>query len=449
VQGDEAGSSGRSSAGELLPCGAPLTGAGVVPAEPVPRVAAAVAAAACAGSLQGAGSVLVEGIAGALDLESVYLYVIEDDGDAACLRLLAHKGEHSAFMADTPTITLDADLPVVRALLLGRADYDSDPHGLGEPLEGAPGVGRWRAAIGAQAEATLPLLAQGHAVGSLAMSWHSPRTFSDTDRRELERIASAAALVLDGFANGAPSGRSEGTRETATVSFVVDGEGRVAEGTDDPAAVLSIAAATACTCEDGYAAFCEVCACSDGRTAIALGVVGASDGSAATHAVEAKRLLCGWMGHGLEPAAALDALAAWISRDEDPARRICAIACIVDTTRRCVTYATTHHALAAVLSEEGRFMFDASDAGDASPAGPATERAAVLLSGDRLALWSGDASGLAADGGPEFARLSLAGSPAAAGSPAVALLRERGAGGCSGEVAVVVDVGRARPVPRS
>jgi hypothetical protein len=390
--------------------------------------------------------VLVEGIAGALDLESAYLYVVEDHGEAPCLRLLAHKGEHSAFMADTPTINLDADLPVVRVLLLEEADYDSDPHGLGEPLEGAPGVGRWRAAIGAQAEATLPLLARGRAVGSLAMSWHSPRTFSDADKRELERIACAAALVLDGLAD-TPSGHDDNSRETADASFVVYGDGRVAVGAGDPAAVLRITAATAHIRADGHAAFCDVCACSDARTAIALGVVGASEGSAATHAVEAKRLLCGWMGHGLEPAAALDALTEWSARDCDRARLICAVACIVDTARRCVTYATTRHALAAVLSKEGRHMFDVAAPDDAALEGPATDRAAVLLSGDRLALWSGDAPGLAADGGPESARRVLAGSSAEAVSPAAALLREREAGGCSAEAAVVVDVAHVRTAP--
>ncbi len=436
------GSSDRPSAGAPVPDGEPTRGAETCRAEPIAVVAAA---AARARSLQEAGSALVDGIADSLDLESAYLYVIDDDGEVPRLRLLAHRGEHSAFMTDTPTIDLDADLPVVRVLLHGAADYVSDPHGLGEPVDDASGVGRWRAAIGAQAEATLPLLARGRAVGSLAMSWRSPRVFTDADKRELERMASAAALVLDGFAARVRSRQGVDRSETVTASFAVDSAGRVAYGADDPAASLSIDSATSRTGGEGPAPFCEVCACADARTAIAAGVVCAGGGSAAMHALEAKRLLCGWMGHGLEPAAALDALVAWSAREGDPARRVCAVACIVDTARRCVTYAVTRHALAAVLTEDGRLVFDAAPAEDSAPAGPASERAAVLLPGDRLVLWSGDAPGFGGDDGPESALRLLAGYRLTEGAPAAALVKGRGAGGCCAVAAVVVDVRGVRP----
>jgi hypothetical protein len=442
MQGAGAGWSGRPGA----PAPAAVlfaAGAGVISAGSASSVTDALEAAGRAHSLQGAGSALVEGITSALDLESAYLYVLEEDAGAECLRLLAHTGEHSAFMADTPTITLDADLPVVRVLLTGASDYHADPHGLGEPLETAPGVGRWRAAIGAQAEATLPLVAQDRPVGALALSWHAPRDFTDADRRELERIASGVASVVDGFARRPPAPQGAGCRESATASFTVDREGRISKGPDASRPVLRIGAATEYSRQDGYSAFCQVAPSTDARTAIALGVVKAADGSAAARAVEAKRLLCGWICHGLEPAAALDALCAWEAGDGEEVQEICAVTCIVDMARRCVTYATTRHGLAAVLTPDARFLFDAAVADPDAPGLPASERAAILLPGDRLALWSGDAPGLAGAGGSAFVRRALAGAPSREGSRAAALIGTRGAGGCNAEVAVVVDVGDA------
>jgi hypothetical protein len=119
------------------------------------------------------------------------------------------------------------------------------------------------------------------------------------------------------------------------------------------------------------------------------------------------------------------------------------VTCIVDMARRCVTYATTRHGLAAVLTPDARFLFDAAVADPDAPGLPASERAAILLPGDRLALWSGDAPGLAGAGGSAFVRRALAGAPSREGSRAAALIGTRGAGGCNAEVAVVVDVGDA------
>jgi hypothetical protein len=66
------------------------------------------------------------------------------------------------------------------------------------------------------------------------------------------------------------------------------------------------------------------------------------------------------------------------------------------------------------------------------------ELASVLLPGDRLVLWSGDAVGLDADEGQAFVRDVLAGAP----SPAAwRLIRPIGRGVPSAEVSVVVDFG--------
>jgi hypothetical protein len=401
----------------------------------------AIAAASREPSLDAAGLALVGGIANALDIESACLYVLEDAEGAPCLRLVANKGEHSAFMADTPTISLDADLPIVRVLLERAAGYDADPHGLGDLADSASGVGRWRAAIGAQAEATLPLLVRGEAIGALALSWRTPREFSDADRRELELLADASAQLVERLRSVAPEEQLERRNKVAVAVFAVDRAGRVAEGVAPPGAVLRIAAAAANVSDDDRGTFCEVAACRGGRTAVALGVVRTADGGASARAVEAERLLGGWMGHGLEPAAALAALAAWAARDGNGVDEVGALACILDTGRRCVTYATTGHALAAILAADARFFFDATG-GHAPPAGKASERAAVLLPGDRLALWSGDLPALAAGDGPAFVHTVLADASSQGRTSAADLIRECNVGGCA-EVAVVVDVGGA------
>jgi hypothetical protein len=163
--------------------------------------------------------------------------------------------------------------------------------------------------------------------------------------------------------------------------------------------------------ETDRSSFCEVIACSDGRTAIAVGSVRTPDGSAGSRAGEARRLLGGWMGHGLEPAASLDALREWGSRE---GAELTAVLGIVDVAHRCVTYAAAGHALVGVLAGGTRYV-GAPIA--AAPAGaPSTESAAVVLAGDRVVIWAGDAPGLAAEGGPAFVRSILAGVSSPVGS---------------------------------
>ena len=46
------------------------------------------------------GAALVEGVTGALDLRSAYLYLLEEALTDPCLRLIAQTGEHAAFMSE-------------------------------------------------------------------------------------------------------------------------------------------------------------------------------------------------------------------------------------------------------------------------------------------------------------------------------------------------------------
>lgn len=381
------------------------------------------------------GAALVEGVTGALDLRSAYLYLLEEALTDPCLRLIAQTGEHAAFMSEVPTIALEADLPVVRVVIARTPEFDADPHRLGQDVGSVRGVGRWRAAVGAQAEAILPLLVRGRAIGALTLSWRDPRTFSPADRHGLETLAAAVAIAVDPFAGrSAPGGATTG-RELTVGLYAVDAAGAVTRGAGARPPVLRVATAAPGDCGCDRATFCEVTACADGRTAIALGVVETADGSACERAHEAERLLAGWMGQGLEPAASLDALGSWSGRQADLVAHPDAVLCVIDVGRRCVTYCTSGHALVAVLAGGSRYLAAPVSAG--SP-GPATELASVLLPGDRLVLWSGDAPGLDADEGQAFVRDVLGSTPAPA---AWRLIRPAGSGVQHAEVGVVVDFG--------
>ena len=73
---------------------------------------------------------------------------------------------------------------------------------------------------------------------------------------------------------------------------------------------------------------------------------------------------------------------------------------------------------------------------------PAAELASVLLPGDRLVLWSGEAPGLSTEEGQAFVREVLVGTQ----SPAAwRLIRSAGSGAQPAEAAVVVDVGACSP----
>jgi hypothetical protein len=381
------------------------------------------------------GAALVEGVTCALDLRSAYLYVLEEAPTEACLRLIAQTGEHAAFMSELPTITLDSDLPLVRAVVARTPDFDTDPHRLGQDVGSVRGVGRWRAAVGAQAEAILPLLVRGRAIGALSLSWRDPRTFSPGDRHGLETLAAAVAMAVDPFAGRMAPAEAATGRELVVGLYAVDAAGAVTRGPGSRPPVLRVATAAPGDCGSHRAAFCEVTGCADGRTAIALGVVETVDGSACECAREVERLLAGWMGQALEPAAAMDALDSWCSRQMARVTPLGAVLGVVDADRRCVTYCTSGHALVAVLAGGSRYLAAPSSTG--SP-GPAMELASVLLPGDRLVLWSGDAVGLDADEGQAFVRDVLAGAP----SPAAwRLIRPIGRGVPSAEVSVVVDFG--------
>ncbi len=398
-------------------------------------VAIAVAARS-ARSLDEAGLALVVGITRALDLESAYLYVLEHR-DAPCLRLVAHKGEHSAFVTDTPTITLDTDLRVVKVVLERAAYYAADPHGLADSPEEESGVGRWRSAIGAQAEATLPLIARDRVIGALALSWRTPRRFTDVDRRDLELLADACAPVVDRF-RGAPHGSPARQGRRLSALHTADRDGRLIEGVGGPGAALRIAVATADVAGSGSAAFHMVARCGDGRTAVALGVVRTAEGAAEARAIEAKRLLAGWLGHGLEPAAALDALASWTAEHAAEVAGVRALTGIVDPARRYATFAACGDGIAAVLAGDGRLLLHAI-AGETASAEKAADRSVVLLPGDRLALWSGEVFGTGETDVATVLRAALTGASGTAGSPARALL-DAGQDADSAGAAVVLDV---------
>jgi hypothetical protein len=409
-----------------------------------PSTADAVAAAGREATLDGAGSALVEGVTSALDLGSAHLYVLDDAEAAPCLRLVAHTGSHAAFTSDAPAVPLNADLPVTRAVRDRTAGFEADPHGLGDSVEGgAPGVGRWRSALGAQAEAVLPLLVRGSAVGALTLAWRAPRAFNAADRRELELLAAAAALVIDPMRSSPPVAVPVPPCGTPPRTLCVDIAGRVTCGPDAFRPALRVAVATADGSDPDRAAFSEVGACADGRTAIAVGVVRTADGSAAARALEAGRLLCGWMGQGLGPVAALGALEAWAARETGLVAGLDAVACIVDTRRCFVTYTTVRHALLALLAGDGRFFCDTASVGTASPA---QEHMRVLLPGDRLAVWSADAPGLATVGGAAIVRSVVADAGFPEGESAAERLVGPETGGCEAQAALVVDVvGAGRP----
>ncbi len=414
---------------------------------PAAAWADAVAAAGREATLDGAGSALVEGVTSALDLGSAHLYVLGGGDGGPCLGLAAHTGSHSAFMSDAPTVPLSADVPIARALRDHAAIFEADPHGLGEAVEGASGVGRWRSALGAQAEAVLPLIADGRAIGVLGLAWRAPRAFGAADRRGLESLAAAAAAVIGPLRGPGVAGEPAPAAPfsgASSRSFSVDRAGRVTPGTGASCPSLRIAAATAGGADPDRAAFSELATASDGRTAIAVGTVRTADGSAADRAQEAGRLLCGWLSHGLGPVAALDALAAWAARETGVVGGLDAIACVVDTERRFVGYATLRHVLLAILARDGRFHCDTAATG---PATPARERVRVLLPGDRLAVWSGDAPALAEGDGPAAVRsvVADAGFPEAE-SAAVRLAGPEVSAGCRAQAALIVDVtGPGRP----
>ena len=404
----------------------------------------AVAAAGREVTLGGARSALVEGVTSALDLGSAHLYVLDDAGDDPCLRLVAHTGPHAAFTSDAPAVPLDADLPVARAVRDRTAGFEADPHGLGDVVEdGVPGVGRWRSALGAQAEAVLPLLVRGSAVGALTLAWRAPRAFSAADRSGFEQLAAAAALVIDPMRSAPPAAGRAPSHGTLPRTLCVDTDGRVTRGSDAFRPVLRVAVAMADGLDSDRAAYSEVGACEDGRTAIAAGAVRTADGSAAARALEAGRLLCGWMGQGLGPVAALGALEAWAARETGVIAGLDAVACIVDTGRCFVTYATVRHALLGLLGGDGRFFCDATSGGTASPT---QERMRVLLPGDRLVAWSGDAPGFVAGGGAAIVRSVVGDAGFPEGESAAERLVGPETGGCDAQATLIVDVvGAGRP----
>jgi len=235
--------------------------------------------------------------------------------------------------------------------------------------------------------------------------------------------------------HSAPPRAASAGRELMVGLFAVDRAGRVTPGSGGQTPVLRIATAVPAVPGTDRATFCEVAACGDGRTAIALGVVGTTDASAVRCAHDAERLLGGWLGHGLEPAGSLDALRAWSDREGERIAHLGAVLCIVDAGRGCLTYCTAGSALVAVLAGGSRYL--AAPLPSAST-GPAAELASVLLPGDRLVLWSGDAPGLSTEEGQAFVREVLVGTP----SPAAwRLIRSAGSGAQPVQAAVVVDVG--------
>ena len=406
-------------------------------AESVATTADVLASAGRELTLEGACVALVDGVTGALDLASAHLYVLEGSVAGGRLRLAANTGGHSAFMTDAAAIALDADVPVVRALLDGTPRFEGDPHGLGDPVEGGPaGVGRWRATIGAQAEAVLPLLVGGRGIGVLTLTWRAPRAFEAVDRGDLELLAAAIAPVIDPLRYGSSAQRQEAGHGPVTEVFTVDIAGRLTRGEARTRPALRIAAASG-RGDDSRAAFHEVTACEDGRTIVAAGVVLATDASAVARASEAGRLLLGWMAHGLGPAASLSALAAWGAREGEGVEALDAVACVIDTGRRYASHAVVGRALVAVLAGDGRFLCDVAPA---RPTAQPPERMTVLLPGDRLAVWSGDAPGLTAGDGPAFVRGVIGDAAMLSADRAVAgLVGSVAAGACAAEAAIVVD----------
>lgn len=400
----------------------------------------ALVAAAAHDTLEGASAALAEGLTAALDLRSVYVYLRVGTGPESHLRLVAQTGGYTAFMAETPTISMTSDLPVVRAVLDGAPEFDADPYSLGPDAESELGVGRWRATVRAQAEATLPLLVAGHAIGALTLSWPTPRDFSEVDRHGLELLADAAAHILAPLREGGGRTDPAASRTFAEAIVSVDATGRVHTDVEIARASLR-ASVAACTTRGDAAAFRCVASCSGGRIAIALGVLRAEDAPAVDAAREAGSLLDGWMSHGLDPEAALGALSAWSAHRTGGISVVSTVACLLDPERRFVSYATTGPSLVAIRARDARFFCDAGDGGVAGkPAGKTGQRVSVLLPGDTLAVWSGDAPGLSAEGGPAFVRSVLAGGPVSS-VLAADLLRPCGDGGCASETAAVLRVG--------
>ncbi len=386
------------------------------------------AAAAQGSELAAVADTIVDVLTSSLDLECARLYVVEGDGGARVLRLLADSSRHSVLALDMPSLPLDAGSPAARVVSEGRSQFVEDTHGLRNGgLDQIDGVGRWRLSVGRQAHATLPLIVHGGVFGALGMDWPVPHEFGAQERARLEGLALAVALAVSTFhevADGVAPSLPEQSRPTSTVavssptvavpdplpaahgpvtaSFLVKDGGALAPAIAVPWGGGSIARLSVAwnmgLAGELWAVFWDIFPYGDdGSIGLLLGTIGSSVGGASAQAALARTALRGAVerGEGLDGAVAT--LRARISGDSPG---VCWTSATVALLQRDCTVLQSHQggeSLMATLRSDGRMVVE--DAGllplGAAPGTAIASRTDLLLPGDRV-VWG--CGGLAAPG---------------------------------------------------
>ena len=136
--------------------------------------------------------VMVEQGLAALEASAGVVVMVSEDGEA--LELLRAVGIPDDVIAAYRRFPLDTPLPVADAIRTGELlllPSELQPDG------GYAHLADIRAKLNARASASIPLLVKGRALGALALSFTTPREFSDDDRKFMLTLARQCAQALE------------------------------------------------------------------------------------------------------------------------------------------------------------------------------------------------------------------------------------------------------------
>jgi hypothetical protein len=330
-----------------------------------------------------------------------------DQDIPACLDLLAASGAHVVLGRDLPSLPLDGSTDLARVAQSDEAEFHGDVHGLGERPEGGhTGLGRWRSGVTTQSSAVLPLAVRGRVLGVLSLEWPTPRAFEATERRELESIASAAALVLASVLaeedSTLPHAAAPGCTPGPTAQLAVTSEGMVVPAgipggwAASPALLLHIGAAAPGAQTGTEEVFWDVAGIRSGLVMITLGMANAAKGGAGEVAETARHMLRASALQGAGPARGLGLLAGWLTAAGPGSSWVSALTCEIDVRRASMTWCAAGSV--ALVTRYGDGRFDVAAAGQPPLGSSATpdlvQRDGLVLPGDRVVLACGDVAAL-------------------------------------------------------
>jgi PAS domain S-box-containing protein len=161
-------------------------------AEQVGRLQAVTAALSGALSPAAVADVLIEQGAVAVGADGGFVRLLTPDGDS--LELVAAVGVSKRFAHAYGKLPLASSLPGAEVFQTGRARYFDSTTSV---QSASPEFAREHEATGHEAIAFVPLRLEDRALGVMALSFASPRTFDDDDRQLLSALAEQCAQALE------------------------------------------------------------------------------------------------------------------------------------------------------------------------------------------------------------------------------------------------------------